>query len=171
MLMMNERTTEMTYREELLCLYSDLYKDVYGVRPRGTTQQGWMANADEEAIKAELDWLSKQLEAVIGSSRVLRVSSIRVNQISSRRLMKKFDLSSKILLMAVVMLALSGIALATNTSWRQAPTFLFRVDGTQVDMHRFVDREMGVVCYVTVGYESSNYGTALAGAPSCLRLP
>lgn len=63
--MMNERTTEMTYREELLCLYSDLYKDVYGVRPRGSIEQGWMANADEEAIKTELDWLSKQLEAVM----------------------------------------------------------------------------------------------------------
>jgi len=52
---------ETSRRDELLGLYSDLHKDVYGFRPRGY----WSPSATEADIAAEIESLGKQLEVVM----------------------------------------------------------------------------------------------------------
>lgn len=48
---------DMTYREELLNLFSDLYKDVAGFRPRGNYDHLTVAD-----LQAECDSLSRRIE-------------------------------------------------------------------------------------------------------------
>ena len=43
----------MTRREELECIFWDMYKDAYGVRPRGTDTSAW----DEATFEAEFNYL------------------------------------------------------------------------------------------------------------------
>lgn len=45
---------------ELVCWYSDTYKEVYGIRPRNNFTQ-W----SEEKLEAEIDNLNKQLKVII----------------------------------------------------------------------------------------------------------
>jgi hypothetical protein len=43
----------MTRREELECIFWDMYKDAYGVRPRGIDTSAW----DEATFEAEFNYL------------------------------------------------------------------------------------------------------------------
>ena len=43
----------MTRREELECIFWDMYKDAYGVRPRGVDTSNW----DEATFEAEFNYL------------------------------------------------------------------------------------------------------------------
>ena len=43
----------MTRREELECIFWDMYKDAHGVRPRGVDTAAW----DEATFEAEFDYL------------------------------------------------------------------------------------------------------------------
>jgi len=46
-------TDTMTRLEELQCIFWDMYKDAYGVRPRGIDTSTW----DEATFNAEFDYL------------------------------------------------------------------------------------------------------------------
>jgi len=46
-------------RDILLSIYSDVYKDVHGIRPRGAA---FPSNLSDEEIQAKLDELDKQLQ-------------------------------------------------------------------------------------------------------------
>ena len=50
---------EMTVVEQYACQYWDMYKDAYGVRPRGIDTSGWT----EEQFEAEFVQLSKTINA------------------------------------------------------------------------------------------------------------
>ena len=50
---------EMTVLEQMQCQYWDMYKDAYGVRPRGVDTSGW----SESDFMAEFDTLAKVIEA------------------------------------------------------------------------------------------------------------
>ena len=52
------------YNNDLFDIFSDLYKDVNGFRPRGMTATRFMALSQEEAEK-ELDQLGEDLERVM----------------------------------------------------------------------------------------------------------
>jgi hypothetical protein len=49
---------EMSVLEQMQCQYSDMYKDAYGVRPRGVDTSGWT----EEVFMAEFELLGKVIE-------------------------------------------------------------------------------------------------------------
>jgi hypothetical protein len=49
---------EMSVLEQLQCQYWDMYKDAYGVRPRGVDTSGWT----EEVFMAEFELLGKVIE-------------------------------------------------------------------------------------------------------------
>ena len=49
---------EMTVLEQYACQYWDMYKDAYGVRPRGIDTSAW----DEAAFEAEFVQLSKTID-------------------------------------------------------------------------------------------------------------
>jgi len=50
---------EMSVLEQYACTYWDMYKDAYGVRPRGIDTSGWT----EEQFEAEFVSLSRTIEA------------------------------------------------------------------------------------------------------------
>ena len=50
---------EMTVLEQMQCQYWDMYKDAYGVRPRGIDTSAW----SESEFMAEFDTLAKVIEA------------------------------------------------------------------------------------------------------------
>ena len=50
---------EMTVLEQMQCQYWDMYKDAYGVRPRGVDTSAW----SESDFMAEFDMLAKVIEA------------------------------------------------------------------------------------------------------------
>jgi hypothetical protein len=50
---------EMTVLEQMQCQYWDMYKDAYGVRPRGIDTSTW----SESDFMAEFDMLAKVIEA------------------------------------------------------------------------------------------------------------
>lgn len=50
---------EMSELEQAQCMYWDMYKDAYGVRPRGIDTSSWT----EEQFEAEFVSLSKTIEA------------------------------------------------------------------------------------------------------------
>ena len=50
---------EMTVLEQMQAQYWDMYKDAYGVRPRGVDTSGW----SESDFMAEFDMLAKVIEA------------------------------------------------------------------------------------------------------------
>ncbi len=50
---------EMTVLEQMQCQYWDMYKDAYGVRPRGIDTSSW----SESDFMAEFDMLAKVIEA------------------------------------------------------------------------------------------------------------
>ena len=50
---------EMTVLEQMQCQYWDMYKDAYGVRPRGVDTSAW----SESDFMAEFDTLAKIIEA------------------------------------------------------------------------------------------------------------
>jgi hypothetical protein len=50
---------EMTVLEQMQCQYWDMYKDAYGVRPRGIDTSAW----SESDFMAEFDTLAKVIEA------------------------------------------------------------------------------------------------------------
>ena len=50
---------EMTTLEQYACQFWDMYKDAYGVRPRGIDTSGWT----EEQFEAEFVSLSKTIDA------------------------------------------------------------------------------------------------------------
>ena len=50
---------EMTVLEQMQCQYWDMYKDAYGVRPRGVDTSGW----SEADFMAEFDLLAKVIDA------------------------------------------------------------------------------------------------------------
>ena len=50
---------EMTVLEQMQCQYWDMYKDAYGVRPRGVDTSGW----SEADFMAEFDTLAKVIDA------------------------------------------------------------------------------------------------------------
>ena len=50
---------EMSVLEQYACQFWDMYKDAYGVRPRGIDTSGWT----EEQFEAEFVSLSKTIEA------------------------------------------------------------------------------------------------------------
>jgi hypothetical protein len=66
--MMNETTsgadmsvktwTEMTDLEQSAAIWWDLYKDVYGVRPRGVDTSNWTVEGFEHQIRALLTYLA-----------------------------------------------------------------------------------------------------------------
>ena len=45
----------MTRREELECIFWDMYKDAYGVRPRGVDTSAW----DEATFEAEFNYMQE----------------------------------------------------------------------------------------------------------------
>ena len=47
----------MTRREELECIFWDMYKDAYGVRPRGISTHLW----DEDKFNREFDFLQSEI--------------------------------------------------------------------------------------------------------------
>jgi len=49
---------EMTVLEQYACQYWDMYKDAYGVRPRGIDTSAW----DEVTFEAEFVQLSKTID-------------------------------------------------------------------------------------------------------------
>ena len=49
---------EMSVLEQMQCQYSDMYKDAYGVRPRGVDTSGWT----KEVFMAEFELLGKVIE-------------------------------------------------------------------------------------------------------------
>ena len=49
---------EMTVLEQMQCQYWDMYKDAYGVRPRGVDTSSW----SETEFMAEFDMLAKVIE-------------------------------------------------------------------------------------------------------------
>jgi len=49
---------EMSVLEQMQCQYWDMYKDAYGVRPRGVDTSGWT----EEVFMAEFELLGKVIE-------------------------------------------------------------------------------------------------------------
>ena len=52
-------STSMTKRDELSCVYWDMYKDAYGVRPRGINTDSWT----EVQFNDALDELERVIEA------------------------------------------------------------------------------------------------------------
>jgi hypothetical protein len=50
---------EMTVLEQMQAQYWDMYKDAYGVRPRGVDTSGW----SETEFMAEFDMLAKVIDA------------------------------------------------------------------------------------------------------------
>ena len=50
---------EMTVLEQYACQYWDMYKDAYGVRPRGIDTSAWT----EAEFEAEFDQLAKTIDA------------------------------------------------------------------------------------------------------------
>jgi hypothetical protein len=48
----------MTRQEELQCIYWDMYKDAYGIRPRGIDTSNWT----EEAFVKEFDHLGRTID-------------------------------------------------------------------------------------------------------------
>jgi hypothetical protein len=50
---------EMTVLEQMQCQYWDMYKDAYGVRPRGIDTSNW----SEAEFMAEFDTLAKVIDA------------------------------------------------------------------------------------------------------------
>jgi hypothetical protein len=50
---------EMTVLEQMQCQYWDMYKDAYGVRPRGVDTSSW----SEADFMAEFDLLAKVIDA------------------------------------------------------------------------------------------------------------
>jgi len=50
---------EMTVLEQMQCQYWDMYKDAYGVRPRGIDTSNW----SEAEFMAEFDMLAKIIDA------------------------------------------------------------------------------------------------------------
>ena len=50
---------EMTVLEQMACQYWDMYKDAYGVRPRGIDTSSW----SESEFMAEFDMLAKVIDA------------------------------------------------------------------------------------------------------------
>ena len=50
---------EMTVLEQMQCQYWDMYKDAYGVRPRGIDTSSW----SESDFMAEFDMLAKVIDA------------------------------------------------------------------------------------------------------------
>ena len=50
---------EMTVLEQMQCQYWDMYKDAYGVRPRGIDTSAW----SESEFMAEFDMLAKVIDA------------------------------------------------------------------------------------------------------------
>ncbi len=50
---------EMTVLEQMQCQYWDMYKDAYGVRPRGVDTSNW----SEADFMAEFDLLAKVIDA------------------------------------------------------------------------------------------------------------
>ena len=50
---------EMTVLEQMQCQYWDMYKDAYGVRPRGVDTSNW----SEAEFMAEFDLLAKVIDA------------------------------------------------------------------------------------------------------------
>ena len=50
---------EMTVLEQMQCQYWDMYKDAYGVRPRGIDTSSW----SESEFMAEFDMLAKVIDA------------------------------------------------------------------------------------------------------------
>ena len=49
---------EMSVLEQMQCQYWDMYKDAYGVRPRGVDTSGWT----EQVFMAEFELLGKVIE-------------------------------------------------------------------------------------------------------------
>ena len=49
---------EMSVLEQMQCQYWDMYKDAYGVRPRGVDTSGWT----EEVFMAEFELLGRVIE-------------------------------------------------------------------------------------------------------------
>lgn len=58
-------THESTDRDILLSIYSDVYKDVYGIRPRGGA---FPSDLSDEEIQAKLDDLQAELDDDLGGS-------------------------------------------------------------------------------------------------------
>ena len=53
---------DITELQSLQTLYSDLHKDVYGVRPRYNKQRDWYS---KEFLRKEIDSLGKKMEAAV----------------------------------------------------------------------------------------------------------
>lgn len=58
-------TSIYTEKQELASIYSDLYKDVYGFRPRGVNFNAMSV----EEIQEELDYLSDRLDTIIADEK------------------------------------------------------------------------------------------------------
>jgi len=68
---MNSNTPEptmeaMTRREELECIFWDMYKDAHGVRPRGIDTSAW----DEATFNAEFDYLQDLIGKAVHERRI-----------------------------------------------------------------------------------------------------
>ena len=49
---------DMSYREQLECSWWDMYKDAYGVRPRGIDISSWT----DKALVLEMDYLAEVIQ-------------------------------------------------------------------------------------------------------------
>ena len=58
---------ELTRQEELQSIYWDMYKDAYGVRPRGTDTSNWT----EQAFNKEFEYLATMIQ----DNNLLRVAA------------------------------------------------------------------------------------------------
>ena len=49
---------DMSHREQLECYWWDMYKDAYGVRPRGIDISGW----SDKALSIEMEYLAEVIQ-------------------------------------------------------------------------------------------------------------
>jgi hypothetical protein len=59
--------TTLTHVQELQSLFSDLYKDVNGVRPRHLTEKGWNS---VEFLESQIESLEEQLVVVMAQQKL-----------------------------------------------------------------------------------------------------
>lgn len=65
---------EMSLLEQYACTYWDMYKDAYGVRPRGIDTTGWT----EAQFEAEFEQLGKTIEANYKEQLALEAKAIEL---------------------------------------------------------------------------------------------
>ena len=63
---------EMSELEQLCAIHYDMYKDVYGIRPRWYNYEG----ATVEEMKSELDFLAKEMERVVAEEKAQQAEAI-----------------------------------------------------------------------------------------------